>query len=248
MKNIAKILPVLVLFLVSASMTAEPPDQDNSGCPMHQAADKGFKLLDELHQVMVPAWHEAYPAKNYVALGEAIAKFDAMIPKVKGMAHTFKTIEREEHFNTARNRFVELVGRGKAIKGTANNDALYALFPDLHTRFKEMAYYLLPLDFPEFNSLRIVVDLMIDTHLKNKDYKAIVTSLEALKIKNEMLQKVILPEDLTSVEKKAAADIGEIDNMCRELEAASGGFSTKLIDDYLGKLKILCDKFEQNYI
>ena len=248
MKKVALILPILVLFLASTSLTTEPSGNDNPGCPADRAADKGFKLLEELHQVMAPAWHEAYPAKNYVALGEAIVKFDAMIPEVKAMTHGFKTVEREEHFNAARNQFIELVARGKAINGTGNNEALYDLIPDLHTRFEEMAYYLLPLDFPEFTSLKVVVDLMIDTHLKNKDYKAIVTSLEALKIKDEMLQKADLPEDLKSVEGKASADIGAIGEMCRDLEAACGTISTKEIDDCLGKLKTLCDKFEQDYI
>ena len=197
---------------------------------------------------MAPAWHEAYPAKNSAALREAIAKFDAMTPRVKSLTHAFKTAERQEKFDTARIRFMELTATGKAAVAAGDNDALYALFPDLHTGFEEMAYYLLPLSFPEYESLRVVVDLMIDTHLKNKDYKAIITSLEALKIKNDQLQKAPLPKDLQSVAEKASADIAAIGENCRQLETACQATSVSMVDEALDRLKKACDKFEQDYI
>lgn len=247
MKNAVVLMPVLALLLAFAPLTAEPPHQE-SNCPAHQAADKGIKLLEELHHVMAPAWHEAYPAKNYAALGEAMIKFDAMIPKVKEFTHTFKTTERQDKFDAARTRFIGLVAKGKSSHDAKANEALYALTPDIHTSFEEMAYYLLPLDFPEYSSLLIVVDLMIDTHLKNEDFKAIVTSMEALKIKNGMLQKATLPEDMKSVEKNVAEDIAAIGAMCRDLEEACGSTSSEIIVECLKKLKIICDKFEQDYI
>lgn len=248
MKKVAVLLPVAVLFLFTGFLSAEVPDDKESGCPANQAAQQGFDLLRELHQVMGPAWHNAYPKKDYVALGDAIMQFDGMLPKVKELEHTFKTVERRENFDNARSQFVDLVEKGKKATADEDYETLYGIYPDLHTGFEEMASHLLPLDFPEFASLQIVVDLMVDTHLKNNDIKAIVTSLEALKIKNNALQKAVLPDDLKSVEEKVKGDISAIDGACLELEKACGATNVQPSIDSLNRLKKLCDKFEQNYI
>jgi len=201
-----------------------------------------------MHLVMAPAWHEGYPAKDFEALGESVVKFSDFIPELKQLTPKFKTVEREKQFNEARAYFIELVTKGKAAWEAGDNDTLYALYPNLHISFEEMAHHLLPLQFPAYSSFRTVVDLMIDTHLENKDYKAIASSLEALKIKNDQLQKAPLPAELKSMEKQVTADIATLGDMCRELEEACGATATKKIDECLEKLKKLCQKFEQNYI
>jgi hypothetical protein len=248
MKKAAIFLPVLVIFLALTSPATEPPDRDESGCPAHRAAQQGFKLLQDMHKIMAPAWHEGYPAMDYAALGESVVKFNDHIPELKKLTPKFKTIERQVRFNESRSYFIELVIKGKAAWEAGDNDTLYALYPNLHISFEEMAFHLLPLQFHEYSSFRTVVDLMIDTHLANKDYKAIVSSLEALKIKNNQLQKAHLPAELKSVEEQVAADIAAIGDMCHELEQACGSTTTKKIDECLEKLKKLCQKFEQNYI
>jgi cytochrome c556 len=248
MNKLAIILPVLFLFWIGTAISADPPSAVEANCPADQAADQGIKILGQLHEIMAPAWHEAYPAHNYVALGEAIVKFDSMTPTLEGMTPVFKIDQRREKFQAARTRFIDLVNQGKSASEAGDNDALEAIYPDLHKNFEEMAYYLLPLQYPEYKSLRVVVDLMIDTHLKNGDYKAIGSSVEALKIKNDQLQKAPLPEDLTAVAEQVKADLGAIDAQCRELEAACGSTSAKNIEDSLRKLKITCDTFEQDYI
>ncbi len=247
MKHAACILPMLLLLCI-IGVSAQEPAQDTGGCPAEQAAAKGMEVLKKLHGVMAPAWHTAYPDKDYAALGEAMDQFAAMIPDVEKISQPFKTTEREKNFNAARTQFIELVQKGAAAKKTGDNDVIYAVMPDIHTGFEEMAYYLLPLQFPEFESLNTVVNLMVDTHLKNEDYEAIVTSLEALKIKNTELQQAALPEDLTSVKEQASSDVAAIGEACGKLEAACSGTSKDKIVECLNNLNGLCKKFEQDYI
>ncbi len=247
MKHAACILPVLLL-LCLIGVSAQEPAQDSGGCPADQAAARGMDVLKKLHGVMAPAWHTAYPDKDYAALGEAMDGFAAMIPDVKKIVHPFKTVEREKNFNAARTQFIELVEKGAAAKRTGDNEVIYAVMPDIHSGFEEMAYYLLPLQFPEFEALNTVVVLMVDTHLKNEDYEAIVTSLEALKIKNGELQEAALPEDLTSVKEQASSDIDAIGKACDTLESACSGTSKEQIIECLNDLNGLCKKFEQDYI
>jgi len=243
-----KAVAYLLALLLLSGLFSSPFAQNEAGCPADRIARKGFTIFEKLHHVMAPAWHDAYPGQDYEALGEAIEKFADMIPDLKQIEYKFKTVEREKKFNSARTLFIELVEKGQQHLKTGQEIEIYNDFPQLHESFEEMAYYLLPLEFPEYRSLRTVVDLMVDTHLENEDYKAIITSLGALKIKNEELQKAEIPEDLTSVEKDVVSDIEAIGKMCGELEGACESTSADSIDTCLKKLEILCDKFEQDYI
>lgn len=248
MKLLAVLAPILALFLAFSFAAAEPPTQENTECPAHQAADQNMKLFQSLHQVIAPAWHEYYPGKNLKALADAIFKLDGMLPEVKAYTHAFKTEERQAKFSDARSRFIELVGIGMEAKKNDDLNAVYDIIPELHESFEMMASNALPLSFPEYASLRTVVDLMIDMHLANKDYDAIVTSTEALKIKNEQFQKAALPADLTSVASQVKADISLINSQCRELENACSSGNNQAMTDCLNKLKTICDKFENDYI
>jgi hypothetical protein len=246
MKNMAWIMPIMILWLVIGVSAQEPGAHE--GCPAHQAAEQGVDFIGKLHQVMAPAWHSAYPEKDYAALGKAMNKFAAMIPDVKKVTHTFKTAEREANFNAARKKFIELVEKGAAAGTESETEIIYELMPDVHMSFEEMAYYLLPVSFPEFQSLVTVVNLMIDEHLKKEDYAAVATSVEALKIKNTELQKAKIPEDLKSVKKEVITDILAIGKACEKLETACQADDPEEIAGSLNNLKELCKKFEHNYI
>lgn len=244
MIKMACLVPVLSLFLVPGYVVAEPPQPGTGGCPAHEAAKAGFTLLQELHTVMAPAWHSAYPIKDYAALRDAISQFDAMLPKLKEITPAFKTVERKEKFNAARAQFTELVTEGKS----ADDTQLYASMPKLHDSFETMAYYIMPLQFTEFAALQAIVNQMAETYLTADDLTGIKESLKELTAANAKLQEAALPEDLKSVAEQAGADIADIGKSCQELEKAAGAISIQTTRDGLTRLKDLCNKFEQNYI
>jgi len=243
MKRAAYFLPVLLLLCI-IGVTAQEPGHDAGDCPADQAAARGMDVLKKLHEFMAPAWHAAYPDKDYAALGEAMNQFATMIPDVKKISHPFKTIERKDGFDAARTKFVGLVEKGVAANKAGDSITVYSVMPDVHTNFEEMAYYLLPLQFQEFEAVNSVVILMADTYLEDDNYDAIVTSLETLKTKNAEFQNVPLPGDLTSVKEKASADIEAIGEACTKLETADKEQIGQCVDN----LKELCKKFEQDYI
>jgi len=245
MKRMACMVPVLLLLLAAGTQAQKP---GHEGCPAHQAATQGVTIIEKLHEVMAPAWHTAYPDEDHAALAKAMHDFAAMIPDVKKISHTFKIDDRREKFNAARTKFIDLVKRGAAATTEDDAETVYGLMPDIHVSFEEMAYYLLPLHFPEFESFVVVVEVMTNEHLANEDYEAVATSTEALRIKNLALQDANLPEDLTSLEDKVRTDIAAIGDACGKLEEACAATDNKLIVECLNNLKNLCEKFEQNYI
>jgi len=244
MKRLAALLLVLVLGFAWGIAMAATPEETAGGCPADKAGRQGKSIFKELHEVMAPAWHEAYPEKNVGAIKEAIVKFEAMIPKIKDMKPAIKLTARQEKFIAAQSKFLDYIAQGK----TANDSVLLNNMPDMHTNFEMMAHYSMPLEFKEYESFKTVVYLMIDTHLKNGDFDAIGTSLEALQMKDAMLQKAELPEDLKPVEADAKAQIALLGGGAKELSAACAAKDNKKIEETLKKLKDACDAFEGKYI
>jgi hypothetical protein len=248
MKRSVILFTVLVLSYYCGNLQAQTHERVEEDCPSHLAIQRQSGLFEQLHQVMASAWHNAYPNQDYEALRGAIKKFNAKIPKLEELDPTFKTSERKEKFNRAREWFIKLVDQGKRAGAAGDDESLYDLMPDLHNKFEEMAFYLLSVHYPEYESFKIVVDLMIDTHLGNDDYEAIITSLEALKIKNEMLQKADVPQDLKSAEEAVILYLKDIDKICNDLDSACRSKNNKTIKDNLLKLAEFCRKFDQKFI
>jgi hypothetical protein len=244
MKRLTALFLILVLGLMWGIAAAGTPEEKAAGCPAEKAGQQGKSIFKDLHDVMAPAWHEAYPEKNVAAIREAIGKFETMIPRVKEYQPAIKLAARQEKFNAAKAKFLDYIVQGK----TGNDSVVLNNMPDMHTNFEMMAHFSMPAEFKEYESFKTVVNLMIDTHLKNGDFAAIGTSLEALQMKDAMLQKAELPEDFKPVEADAKAQIASLGAGAKELSAACAAKDNKKIEETLKKLKEACDIFDGKYI
>lgn len=70
-------------FLVSTVLVGNLPgcgDRPGSA-PEVPAEEMTFRVevLDSMHSVMHPLWHEAYPAKDYTAIAEAVSNFEPLM-------------------------------------------------------------------------------------------------------------------------------------------------------------------------
>ena len=248
MKRLTANILTLALLVMAGYGLAVDPELKDPGCPAAQAGQSGFALMKELHSIMAPAWHTAYPDKDYAAIGEAVDKFGAMIPKVKELQHQFKIAARQEKFNAARQTFLRLLDEQKKAKTINDNQAMYAIMPDLHKSFEEMAFYLLPVRFTEYGSLKSIVSQMTDAMAKNKNVDAVKSQMDTLRVRNGELRKAALPEDLAGMEKDVKAAIGNLDQKCAELYEACQGNDAATIEACLMKLKAACDEFENKYL
>ena len=244
MRRFTAFVLMLSLGFIWGIAGAATPVEKESGCPADKAGKQGASIFKDLHEVMAPAWHKAYPEKDVAVIHEAFGKFETMIPRVKEFKPAIKLAARQEKFEAARAKFIDYVAQGK----TANDSTALAMMPELHHNFEMMAYYSMPLEFEEYESFKTVVNLMIDTHLKNGDFDAIGTSLEALQLKNDMLQKAALPEDFRPVEADVKAQIVSLGAGAKELGTACAAKDNKKIEETLKKLKDACDAFDGKYI
>ena len=72
-----QLLVTAMMLFITATITAEPQQ-----CPADKAAEHGYTAYDAFHKLMAPAWHTAWPAKDFGSLFKAGSEFASRIGAV----------------------------------------------------------------------------------------------------------------------------------------------------------------------
>ena len=123
----------LVLFVVPSAFAEE------GGCPAHKAEGKGFSAMGELHHVVAPLWHHAYPDKDYAAMKDAAPKLTAAFVKLAEMKGDRLNDEEKKAFADARAALGQDIEAFAKFAEAGEDEALYAMLPGLHEKFEAVA-------------------------------------------------------------------------------------------------------------
>lgn len=208
--------PALILSVLLLSVAAAGADE--GGCPGHRAAKAGFEPFGEFHRILAPAWHGAWPDKDYEALLTAGPKFAEAFAGIAKLDPTFKTKKRAEQFKANRQAFAKIVKQYADAAEAGDKEKVYDLMPELHETFEQTASSLLPIHYPEFDVLVMTVNLLTETHLPNDSMEGIVGSTETLVAKIECLSKETIPEELSEKEKEIMADIAVMKRLITQMK------------------------------
>ncbi|MDH3889995.1 MAG: hypothetical protein OEV49_02840 [candidate division Zixibacteria bacterium] len=183
-------------------MLAAPIASAQEGCSADQAAASGYVSFGDFHNIMAPAWHTAWPAKDYAALIAAGPKFTEQFKAIAQMNPEQVSPTRRPSFIEQRQLFAELVEKYANACRQSDSEQVYKLMPDLHTAFEATAATLLPVSYPEFDGLMVTIDLIVQHHLPDRNIEGLVASTETLRTKMEHLIAAELPEALEADEEK----------------------------------------------
>ena len=189
------VLLLLMLFVGGTALAGEV-QRDESACPAHQAAEQGHNVFDVFHGIMAPAWHNAWPAKDYEALLEVGPKFKEVFADVAAMKPEFKSPTKAARFEEKRNEFGKIVAEYAAAAEAGNKDKVYELMPSLHEAFEETAACLVPTDFKQLQALATVSGMIMNKHLPENNTEGIVGSTETLVNQVDALNAEVIPSDL----------------------------------------------------
>jgi|WetSurMetagenome_2_1015567.scaffolds.fasta_scaffold227576_2 hypothetical protein len=170
-------------------------------CPSSKAAQAGVSPFETFHKLMHPAWHEAYPAKDYAALMKAAPEFEKAFEGIAALEAKTNNPTRKAAFLEHREEFAGFV---KSFAEAAKaNDSLkvYEIMPKLHEAFEMTASACLPRPYPEVEAIAVTTHLIVDKHLPANNAEGITGSTETLVLKLQGLTEKSLPAELQ--EKKA---------------------------------------------
>lgn len=167
----------------------------------HQEPTAGVPELEKFHEVVMPMWHTAYPAKDYAALRKIAPDVEAGVAKIAaaklpGMLH-----EKEGAWAKGITELKAVAAAyAKAAAGT-DDKALLLAAENLHTVYEAQGRIIRPVvaEMDEFHKTLYVVQ---HTYVADKKWADVCKVSGELQTKAEALAKATLPK---RVETKADA-------------------------------------------
>jgi hypothetical protein len=146
-RTLQTIAPVLTFSIMSAC--AEEPGSVPE-VPAEEISPQVAEL-DAIHEVMVPMWHEAFPARDIAGIQAAVPQFQ---PLVEGLdAATLPGIlqDKQEQWDGAKARLMESFQGLKSAADAADEDAMLGAAEAFHMSYEAMVRIIRPV-VPELDA------------------------------------------------------------------------------------------------
>ena len=246
---LAALLLIVPLTYAADPQPEEEPGHGHAGCPAHRVAKMGFTAFHDFHEIMAPAWHGAWPDKNYDTLLAAGPKFKEAFAAIAKMEPTFKTKDRKKAFLKARDSFSRIIEMYAAAAKRGDKETVYDLMPQLHDAFEMTASTLLPVSYPEIEAAVITLNLIMETHLPKKNMEGIVGSTETLVARFVVLADTTsIPDELKERQKEILAEIAAMKKLVLQMKESCDKKDMKSYKEHATELDTKLKGFFEKYI
>jgi len=200
---------LIAVGLSAPAALASPQEQISTSVP----------ALDGFHDVILPLWHTAYPAKNYAELRKLAKDVEAGIARIA--AAKLPPILHEKEAAWAKG-LAELKESGAAYRQAAagtNDGALLVAAENVHTTYEALVRVIRPVlaEMDDFHKLLYVVQ---HTYVPEKKWDALCGITADLVAKAEALAKATLPKRVAAKAEAFKAAAGALVADARALAAA----------------------------
>ena len=230
----------MLVFMATASF--------GQACPADKAAEKGHNAFEEFHHVMAPAWHTAYPEKDYAALLAAGPKFAEVFTVLEVEKPEFSNEYKKARYEKQLAAFKELVTAYAAAAEAGDTSKVYELMPDVHTAFERTASATFPVTYKEFSALTVALGLITDKHLPENNEEGIVGSTDRLVEVAGLLNEETLPQMLVWDSEEVLAELAKMKELVAEMKKCCDEKDMDAYRTHAASLTAEASAFEQKYL
>jgi hypothetical protein len=234
-------MKALTSLLILCGLAMMAAAQDNS---IQFASDK----FEAFHEVMHPAWHDAYPAKDYAALIASGPKFEATYAPIAKLDPAIKNEARKASFMKERQEMGEWVAKYVAACKAGDSQKVYEIMPDMHWAFEEAMWMLQPMEFKPLDGILVTVDVILDMHIPSDNWDGIAGSTETLQMKLGHISDESFPPELASVKDAVKADFIKAIPMVEQMKTLAEKKDLAGYRDQAMQLKKLLVSIRENYL
>jgi hypothetical protein len=187
-------------------------------CPGDQAAEQGLNPFGTFHEVIAPAWHQAWPDKDYDALIAAGPKFEKAFKGIAALKPEFTSTGRQKYFENCRKQFGEIVAAYAQAARDGDKDKVYELLPALHSGFEKTAAATMKIEYKQLDGIAVTIGLIVNKHLPENNQNGINGSTETLVTKVDALGEETLPDALTWDKEAVMTDLAGLKTIAGEMK------------------------------
>jgi len=235
------LLPLLFVFVALAALASVAPAAP--AWPQEQMSSS-VPELDAFHEVIMPMWHTAYPAKDYAELRKLTPSVEAGIAKIA--TAKLSPILHEKEAAWARG-LGELKAAGAAYRKAAagtNDGALLVAAENLHTAYEALVRVIRPV-VTELDDFHKVLYVMQHTYVPGKQWDALCGVTGDLVAKAEALAKATLPKRVESKADAFRAAAAALVADAKALAAACPGRNASVIEQAADKVHTRYQEIEK---
>ena len=241
-------MKLTVTLICAVLLCCALPQAAEQTCPAQRSAQDGHNPFEAFHHVIAPAWHQAWPDKDYETLFAAAPKFEEAFAEIAALEPEFKSSVRAEVFANRRTDLKDLIEAYTKAAGQKDEEGVHKILPDLHDAFEQTASATLPVHYPEFEGMVLTVNLIQETHLPKNNREGIVGSTETLEIKIDALTPESLPAELKEHEEAIAAEFEAMSELADQMRSCCDKDDMQGYREHLSALNARIEKFIKAYI
>jgi hypothetical protein len=218
-------LMILVLSMVlSASLVlAQEPAVKKAPAPAktdinEQELTASVPALGNMHKVIRPLWHEAYPAKDYAKIKALLPQADTLIAELDKAVLPGILRDKQEAWDSGKANMKSILEKLHAAAKAENQEEMLKLTEAFHAGFERLARTVRPV-VPELEAFHQELYKLYHYYTPAYDLEKIRGAATAMTEKVAALKAAQLPKRLADRQEKFQADVLKLEAAVKELNA-----------------------------
>jgi hypothetical protein len=174
--------------------------------------------LGNLHKVIRPLWHDAYPAKDYAKIKELLLQADTLVAELDKAVLPGILRDKQEMWDAGKADMKAILGKLHAAAKADNQEEMLKLTEAFHAGFERLVRTVRPA-VPELEAFHQELYKLYHYYTPAYDLEKIRGAAAAMTERLDTLKAAKLPKRVADRQEKFQAEVAKLEAAVRELNA-----------------------------
>ena len=175
--------------------------------------------LSDLHEVVYPLWHTAFPEKDYALIKELLPQMDSLTEKLEQAELPGILRDKEEKWDEGKIALKTTLDNLHMAVEADNKEDMLSQVEAFHSAYEGLVRMIRPL-VPELEAFHQELYKLYHYHMPNYELELIRNDVEAMLEKVVPLKAALLPTRLASRQEDFQAAVGNLESELNKLADA----------------------------
>ncbi|MBD3413181.1 MAG: hypothetical protein GF421_01965 [Candidatus Aminicenantes bacterium] len=220
-KQVAVFVSIIGLILFSLGCQNQSPEQGNDSQEKNQEISQqeltaSVPELTELHEVVYPLWHNAFPEKDYSLIKELLPKVESLYAELEEAKLPGILRDKQGAWNKGKQTLASAVQSLKQAAEADDKEAMLSQVESFHAAYERLVRIIRPL-VPELEAFHKELYKLYHYYTPEYDLEKIKTAVQAMQDQIIPLKQVQLPERLAEKQEEFENSVSELEQRLNEL-------------------------------
>jgi uncharacterized protein YukE len=232
-------------FVWQKAALAQTPEKKAAATEIKQdELTASVPALKDLHKVVYPLWHDAYPNKNYELIKQLLPQADTLVGTLDQAPLPGILRDRQEKWDAAKANLKSVLQKLHEAAKTDSQDAMLAQTEAFHAGFERLVRTIRPV-VPALDAFHQELYKLYHYYTPAYDLAQIRSSAAAMKEKIQGLKDAELPKRLAEKQADYQASVQQLEATVNELVETAKIDSKEKVQAAVEKVHVAYQKAEK---